>query len=451
MTSVSIIIRTKNEAAWLRHCLDMVFKQSFKDFEVVIVDNESSDNTLGIAKRYPITKFVHISKFMPGDAINKGVEASNGKYIVCLSAHCVPKRDDWLSNLVGCLEGEEGAAGVYGRQLPVSYTDPVDKRDLLITFGRDRRIQKRDYFFHNANSIIRREVWEKYPFDDKATNIEDRIWGKTVTEQGYVLVYEPSAEVYHYHGLHQGNPRKRVRGVVSIIERIDNDIVNDIPDGMKPQNIQVAAILPINDQRELSESKRHLLQKTMETIRNSKYIDDFYILSNRNYSPAEEQAWLDRKLIPNAEKLSIGELLSEGLNLLEAKGRFPALIFFINYDYLFRYTDLDELVYKRQYQGYETVFPGYEDYGHYWIIKDDTYEQVNKSLDPRENRSPAYTALYGQGCLTSAENIRHSKLVGGKIGIVPVGDFRYTLRYNRNSVRTIIDDQQVVSIINHDS
>ena len=58
---VSLVIRTKNEERWISSCLDEVFKQSYKNFEVIIVDNESSDKTVEIAKQYPIKKITYIS------------------------------------------------------------------------------------------------------------------------------------------------------------------------------------------------------------------------------------------------------------------------------------------------------------------------------------------------------------------------------------------------------
>ena len=58
---VSIIIRTKNEERWISSCLNEVFKQSYKNFEVIIVDNESTDKTVTIAGQYPIKKITNIS------------------------------------------------------------------------------------------------------------------------------------------------------------------------------------------------------------------------------------------------------------------------------------------------------------------------------------------------------------------------------------------------------
>jgi hypothetical protein len=46
----------------------------------------------------------------------------------------------------------------------------------------------------------------------------------------------------------------------------------------------------------------------------------------------------------------------------------------------------------------------------------------------RSERQPIYRALYGLGCVSSAALVRSGKLVGGKVGILPVFDFRNTMR-----------------------
>lgn len=451
LPKISIIIRTKNEECWIQHCLEMVFKQDYQDFEVILVDNNSSDHTVSIAKRFPLAKVINVDVFTPGDALNQGIRASTGEYIVCLSAHCVPKETDWLKNLLDNFDDNPKVAGVYGRQLPVSYTDPVDKRDLLITFGRDKRVQKKDYFFHNANSMLRRDIWEKFPFDDKASNIEDRIWGKVVTDNDFHIVYEPSAEVYHYHGLHQGNPKKRVKGVVSIIEKLDDDIVNDLPNALKPENIQISAIVPVNDVKRLGSQKETLLHETLKIIRRSRFVNSIYLVSNHKYDITDQTSWIDRKCIADANNLSIDNIMSETLKIIESKGNYPSLLLFVNYEYLYKLDKIDQLVMERQYKGYDTIFPGYEDYGHYWVKNDESYEQINPSLNPRSERTPSFTALYGQGCLASSSNVRKGKLVHGRIGILHINEFKYTLRFNRNSIRDLIEDDHIRLVVKHES
>ena len=152
---VSIIIRTHNEERWISHCLSAIFSQDFDNFEVVLVDNNSTDYTVEVAKRYPITNIVTIDKFFPGKALNDGIRASSGDYIVCISSHCIPKDKNWLRNLYKNFNISKKIAGVYGRQLPMKNSSSHDKRDLAVVFGRDKRIQRKDYFFHNPiNSSV---------------------------------------------------------------------------------------------------------------------------------------------------------------------------------------------------------------------------------------------------------------------------------------------------------
>ena len=78
MPEISIIVRTKNEERWISHSLSMLFNQDFKDFEVILVDNKSTDHTVEVAKRFPIKKIVSIENFRPGHAINEGIRVSSG-------------------------------------------------------------------------------------------------------------------------------------------------------------------------------------------------------------------------------------------------------------------------------------------------------------------------------------------------------------------------------------
>ena len=169
--SVSIIIRTKNEERWITSCFEALLGQDYQDFEIIVVDNQSTDKTIEKIRQFPVEKIINITDYLPGKALNLGIERSVGRYIVCLSVHCIPIGRTWLKTMVSALEEDAEYAGVYGRQEPMSYSSPADKRDLLLLFGLDRKIQHKDSFFHNANSIIRRKCWEKVPFDPQITNI----------------------------------------------------------------------------------------------------------------------------------------------------------------------------------------------------------------------------------------------------------------------------------------
>ena len=95
----SIIIRTKNEERYLEHVLLMLKKQTYKNFETVIVDDNSTDKTLEIAKKYNC-KIVKIpeGKFNYPYACNFGIRESIGEYIVFISGHSIPINTKWLEN-----------------------------------------------------------------------------------------------------------------------------------------------------------------------------------------------------------------------------------------------------------------------------------------------------------------------------------------------------------------
>ena len=143
LPEIAIIIRARNEERWIGHCLRSLAEQSFRDFEVILVDNNSTDQTVRRARSvWPDLELVTVDRFRPGHAINEGIRASAAQYVVCLSAHCIPATVDWLANLREALHSEGMCAGVYGRQIPMRFTTPEDKRDLLIAFGLDRRCRE---------------------------------------------------------------------------------------------------------------------------------------------------------------------------------------------------------------------------------------------------------------------------------------------------------------------
>lgn len=222
--NVSIVIRGKNEEDWLGICLRAINKQTYKNFEIIYVDNQSSDASVKIAREYGVKKIRHIKKYLPGLAINKGIEISEGKLVVILSAHCIPTNQYWLSSMVTSLT-KKNIAGSYGRQLPLPFTSPDDARDLLITFGNEDIIQKVEPFFHNANSIIKKSVWEKINFDKNITNIEDRDWAKKVQDKKFFIKYNSKGCVYHTHGLHQHGTKEsfRAHSVNNLIKKINSD------------------------------------------------------------------------------------------------------------------------------------------------------------------------------------------------------------------------------------
>jgi len=432
---ISILIRTKNEEKWIGQCIDSIIKQEYQNFEIIIIDNCSNDETINIVKRYNLIniKIIKIRDFKPGKAINLGIKKAKGEFICILSAHCIPKNKFWLKKLVDNFKDKKVAA-VYGKQIPLSFSSNLAKRDLLLTFGNDKRVQKKDYFFHNANSMIKREILNKYPFSETVSNLEDRVWAKKIIKY-FNIVYEPEAGVYHHHGIHHDNNEKRSKGVVSVMEKIDlktSDNKN-VPDLFNPKKSNISAMIPIKSYKNLSKNQKILLKKTLQHCINSKLINNVILLSDSFPKKLNKKIiTINRKKIKNSLSKSIGELLFESQKICENKKIFSNYYVFISYDYFYlNQTLLEDLINVSHKNGNDSTFFGFLDYNHYWLKNDDIFEQTDTSTLPIQKRNPLYKALYGLGTIVSSWVVRKKQITGGKIGILPLKEFKYTLRYDK--------------------
>lgn len=90
---VSVVIPTYNGEKHLSATLYSVFKQTYSNFEVIIVDNGSSDQTSTIAKRYENVRYQSFATQNTADARNRGVKLAKGKYIAFLD-----QDDLWETN-----------------------------------------------------------------------------------------------------------------------------------------------------------------------------------------------------------------------------------------------------------------------------------------------------------------------------------------------------------------
>jgi glycosyltransferase involved in cell wall biosynthesis len=199
---VSVIIRTYNEAKWLRAELEGITAQEVGDreVEIVLVDSGSTDKTVEIAREFGC-RILTIRKedFTFGRSLNVGCEGALGDYLVIISGHCVPVGTDWLSNLLRPLETGE-CDYVYGRQTGLDGTTRYSEQQLFNKYFPERSaIPQEGFFANNANSALRKDVWEKYPFDEEVTGLEDMVLAKALVEDGGRVGYVAEARITHIH------------------------------------------------------------------------------------------------------------------------------------------------------------------------------------------------------------------------------------------------------------
>lgn len=197
---VSIVIRTKNEEKFIGKVLKLLFRQTFKNFEIIIVDSGSTDKTLEIVKKFP----VKLIKIKPKDfnfsyALNIGIRKAKGKYVCIISGHSVPITDTWLSDTVKLFKDRKIAAisGYYSSFL-LGYINRFVGRISLMSHKRRKNF---DPWLTNTNSIIRKDLWKKYPFDEKLEGSEDYDWAKEMIHRGFNVVKYKPFSVFHSHFL----------------------------------------------------------------------------------------------------------------------------------------------------------------------------------------------------------------------------------------------------------
>lgn len=195
---ISIIIRTKNEEESIGKTLDKVLSSKIdQPFEVILVDSGSSDKTLEIAKQFDV-KILTIpeSKFTFGYSLNYGIQNSSGDIICCLSAHCIPCDDNWLSELIKPI-AENKAHATYGRQAPVKGMNPFEELFLNKHFPADGKPDGR-IAFSNANCAFVRKLWDETKFDEHVPGWEDYLWYLQSRDR-FTFQYVPAASVTHSH------------------------------------------------------------------------------------------------------------------------------------------------------------------------------------------------------------------------------------------------------------
>lgn len=107
MQKISIIIPAYNCESTIQRCLTSILKQNYKNYEIVIVNDGSTDNTFGVlsrfCKEYKMIKIYNKDNSGPGIARKYGLDRANGDYVIFIDA------DDYidsnmLSSMVGIIE-----------------------------------------------------------------------------------------------------------------------------------------------------------------------------------------------------------------------------------------------------------------------------------------------------------------------------------------------------------
>ncbi|HQV94381.1 MAG TPA: glycosyltransferase family 2 protein [Anaerolineales bacterium] len=196
----SIVIRAYNEEKHIGRLLEGIKQQTLKDVEIILVDSGSTDATVPIAESFG-ARIVRIpsAEFTFGRSLNFGVRAATREFIVIASAHVYPVYPDWLESLLSPFAAGERVALTYGKQRGPESAKFSEQQIFHQWYPDVSNLNQPTAFCNNANAAIRKSMWEKNPYDETLTGLEDLAWSKWAKEQGCKIAYVAEAEIVHIH------------------------------------------------------------------------------------------------------------------------------------------------------------------------------------------------------------------------------------------------------------
>jgi len=222
LKKVSVIIVNWNGERVLRGCLDAIYAQEYKNIEVIVVDNNSHDNSVELIKKnYKHVKLVESDTnlgFAGGN--NKGLKYVNGDFILLLNSDAIVTMN-FLQPLVDKLQSEKEVGVV---QPLILYTNnTLHKRGDINSagtyflktgflyyfgYGKDsdnRKYQKSDFIFtaYGACMLIKKEIIDAIGlFDvDFFMYFEETDFCIRSLLSGWKILYVPESKVYHVGGI----------------------------------------------------------------------------------------------------------------------------------------------------------------------------------------------------------------------------------------------------------
>ena len=223
-SSVSIVIPHWNNVDVLSECLESILNTDFENFETIVVDNASTDNSVAsVRSNYPNVKLIENDKnYGYAGGCNIGAEAASGDFLIFLNNDTVQEKD-WISNLIKTINSDDKIAAVQPKIL--NYYDRnvfdyaggsgghMDIYCFPFARGRIFSFQENDEGQYNNKEkcfwssgtcfMVRRELFQKAGGFDKSffAHMEeiDICW--RLYAMGFEVWVEPDSVVYHKNAL----------------------------------------------------------------------------------------------------------------------------------------------------------------------------------------------------------------------------------------------------------
>jgi glycosyltransferase involved in cell wall biosynthesis len=196
---ISIVIPNYNMAATIGQCLEAALSSDYKNFEVVVADDHSEDNSVEIIKKYPCKLICLESRSGTSKARNAGARNSRGEFIFFIDADCLLERDTLsIVNRTLSLNGPEVMIGGTYTKMSFDRTFYSIFQSVFVNWSETKNIENPDYIAAHA-MIVDARTFEKsggFP-EDFMPIIEDVEFSHRLKRSGCRLVMNPAIQVRH--------------------------------------------------------------------------------------------------------------------------------------------------------------------------------------------------------------------------------------------------------------
>ena len=195
MSKVSIIIPTFNRRDYITIALDSVLKQTYKDYEIIIIDDGSSDDTKEVLKPYQdnIRYFYQDNKGIPTTR-NKGIKEAQGDYIAFLDSddYWLPEK---LERQIECFSRNSHYGMVATRCSSITPDGKLRKKNRPGKSGWVLTDLFKANFIRTSSAMIKKECFEKVGlFDESLPECEEYdLWLRIAREYPVGFINEPLA------------------------------------------------------------------------------------------------------------------------------------------------------------------------------------------------------------------------------------------------------------------
>ena len=212
-TKLSIIVPNFNGKQFLKICFDSILNQNYSSYEIIIVDNGSSDGSVQyINENYPEFTLIQNKENLGfAAAVNQGIKASNADYIFLLN-NDVELETDCISNLLKCIEKDKNIFAVSSKMIQYNDRSKMDDAgDEYTILGWTRKVgdgkspdlytAEREIFSACAGAALyRKNILDEIGYFDENffAYMEDVDISYRARIKGYKCVYCPEAVVYHF-------------------------------------------------------------------------------------------------------------------------------------------------------------------------------------------------------------------------------------------------------------